>query len=242
MKDYKSEPLVDQKLALSLFLEDLLREPEPVEAPVSEAPAAPEAVPVAPRPAAAVPPTPAAPETTVSTQPPGVAATSATQAAPAPGGQEERPAWAQQPFQIMLFKVAGLTLAVPLETLSGVVEWPARLSEMPGHADFYLGILQHLGNKVPVVDTARLTFPPDRLAELESRAPAERCRRIVLINGGRWGLACDAVEEVITLTPEQVRWRSGRTRRRWLLGTVIEHMCALLDTDAFAEKLASGSE
>ena len=91
-----------------------------------------------------------------------------------------------------------------------------------------------------MVDTARLVFPADRLPPDDD--PLTRVTRIVLIGGGRWGLACDAVEEVVTLRHDQVRWRSERTRRRWLLGTVIDHMCALIDTDAFAEKLASGEE
>lgn len=152
------------------------------------------------------------------------------------------PAWASEPFQVMLFKVAGLSLAVPLQSLNGVVEWTDSLTEMPGHADFYLGILQHLNNSIPVVDTARLVFPEDKLKELSGDNPAERITRIVLINGSRWGLACDEVAEVVTLTADQVRWRSSRTKRRWLLGTVVEHMCALLDTDAFAEKLVSGEK
>jgi purine-binding chemotaxis protein CheW len=152
------------------------------------------------------------------------------------------PSWASVPFQVLMFKVAGLTLAVPLHGLNGVVEWTDSLTEMPGHADFYLGILQHMDKSVPVVDTAKLVFPEDKLKELAAINPASRVTRIVLINDGRWGLACDEVAEVVNLTADQVRWRSVRTKRRWLLGTVVDHMCALLDTDAFAEKLITGEE
>ena len=145
-------------------------------------------------------------------------------------------------FQAMLFKVAGLSLAVPLEELSGVVEWKDDLTEMPGHADFYLGIMQHLGQSIPVVDTARLVFPRDKLKALAADEPRERVTRVILIDDSRWGLAVDDVKEVITLKKDDVRWRSERTSRKWLLGTVIEHMCALLDTKAFAEKLTSGED
>lgn len=219
--------LVDEKAALDLFLEALLRETETetVETAAPEAPA--EAPPADPAPV--IPAVEAAAQTATETE--------TETASPLPPGVPE---WAREPFQAMLFKVAGLTLAVPLEALGGVVEWPEKLTEMPGHADFFLGLLTHLDATVPVVDTARLVFPADRLPADDD--PLARVRRIVLIGGGRWGLACDAVEEVITLRHDQVRWRSERTRRRWLLGTVIDHMCALIDTDAFAEKLASGEE
>lgn len=219
--------LVDEKAALDLFLEALLRETETetVETAAPEAPA--EAPPADPAPV--IPAVEAVAQTATETE--------TETASPLPPGVPE---WAREPFQAMLFKVAGLTLAVPLEALGGVVEWPEKLTEMPGHADFFLGLLTHLDATVPVVDTARLVFPADRLPADDD--PLARVRRIVLIGGGRWGLACDAVEEVITLRHDQVRWRSERTRRRWLLGTVIDHMCALIDTDAFAEKLASGEE
>lgn len=157
--------------------------------------------------------------------------------APAPIG---KPDWAEHEFQAMLFKVAGLTLAVPLVDLNGVIEWDdERVTEMPGHADFYLGLMNHLGKNVPLVDTARLVLPPDKIRVLAGDNPLARLTRIVLIHNSDYGLACDEVNEVITLKPDDVRWRTSRTQRRWLAGTVIEHMCALIDAAAFAQLLSS---
>jgi len=141
----------------------------------------------------------------------------------------------------MLFKVAGLTLAVPLVELSGVQEWePEAVTPMPGHADWYLGLMDYRGHSVPVVDTSHLVLPADRQDQVP--APEERLGRVVFIGDGSWGLACDEVDEVITLGPDQVRWRTSRTRRQWLAGTVVDHMCALLDPPAFAHMLATGLE
>ncbi|MCW8988708.1 MAG: chemotaxis protein CheW, partial [Gammaproteobacteria bacterium] len=63
---------------------------------------------------------------------------------------------------------------------------------------------------------------------------------IVLIDDYRWGLACDNIGEVITLRPEEVRWRTSKTTRGWLAGTVIEHMCALLNSEGFSKMLEQG--
>ena len=155
---------------------------------------------------------------------------------------EGRPAWAETEFQALLFKAGGLTLAVPLVELSGIQEWePEAITPMPGHVPWYLGLYTYRDRSVPIIDTAHLVLPEERLQRL-AQDPSERLNRIVFIGDGRWGLACDEVSEVITLTEEQVRWRSSRTRRRWLAGTVIEHMCALIDPPAFAEMLATGLE
>lgn len=227
--------LVDEKQALSLFLDSLLR--EPVETPPEpELPTKLETRTVIDKPVILP-----VIETDVLTSELDAPVLTTQQA----GRESEEPeieAGESKEFQVMLFKVAGLTLAVPLDGLNGVVEWKDDLAEMPGHAEFYLGILQHLGQRIPVVETASLVFPAEKLASLNVPEPRDRITRIVLIDEGRWGLAVDSVEEVITLQHDEVRWRSERTRRKWLLGTVIDHMCALIDPTAFAEKLVSGEE
>lgn len=219
-KQHDRRTLVDEREALNVYLQALLRDvPEADEAPPVEAPPAPVAPPVeTPAPVVQEAP-PAEPEPE-----------------PAPV-----PEWGRETFQALLFKVAGLTLAVPLVELSGVREWEAdQVTAMPGHSPSYLGLVQYRERSVPVVDTARLVLPEDRLALLSD--PLERLARIVFIEDGAWGLACDEVDEVLTLQPDQVRWRSSRTRRRWLAGTVIDHMCAIIDPPVFADMLATGIE
>jgi len=151
-----------------------------------------------------------------------------------------KPEWAESDFQAMMFKVAGLTLAVPLVELNGIVECDlSEVTAMPGSADFYLGLMTYLDKSVPLVDTARFVLPADKLNILAGDDPQERITRVVMIQDCQYGLACDEVNEVITLSPDSVRWRSQRTQRRWLAGTVVEHMCALIDANAFAELLAN---
>ncbi|HEV8077548.1 MAG TPA: chemotaxis protein CheW, partial [Marinobacter sp.] len=52
-----------------------------------------------------------------------------------------------------------------------------------------------------------------------------------------WGLACDNVAQSFTLNPQQVRWRTSRSKRPWLAGTVIDQMCAMLDAQSMANLL-----
>jgi len=228
--------LVDEKLALSMFLDSLLH--ESVEVPVEtkvevETEVATEMVTVVEEPIIQSKEI-AEPVVEVSLLNENEVVTSEENIVDEPSNINE--------FQAMLFKVAGLTLAVPLDGLNGVVEWKDDLAEMPGHADFYLGILQHLEQRIPVVETASLVFPEEKLKSLAVPEARDRITRIVLIDESRWGLAVDSVEEVITLKHDQVRWRTELTQRKWLLGTVVEHMCALIDPTAFAEKLLSGEE
>ncbi len=236
--------LVDQKQALSLFLESLLTETEssemqvessvvvPVETPEPETAPEPELESV-PEPVPVVTAEPVISEPVVETP---TESNEEVALEDEVSGDFGMPDWSAEPFQALMFSAGGLTLAVPLVELNGVVEWPENITEMPGHADFYLGLVQNLDRQVAVVDTARLVLPDEHLERLEPDA-TERVTRIVLIDEGRWGLACDSVAEVVTLTPDDVRWRTRRNTRPWLAGTVIEHMCALIDGSEFARLL-----
>lgn len=224
----KPPSLIEQKQALSAYFDALLREegaPESSETALAEAS---QQTPVVAPPVVA---------------PVAIPEVETAQQAPAPVAVDEGyPDWADNTFQALLFRAGGLTLAVPLVELHGIQVWHGeKITPMPGHVEWYLGLMTYRERSVPIVDTAHLVLPEERLQRLEAD-PSSRVTRIVFIDNGRWGLACDQVDEVLTLTREQVRWRTSRTKRRWLAGTVIEHMCAIIDPPAFAEMLATGVE
>src|SRR5690606_33989871 len=98
------------------------------------------------------------------------------------------------------------------------------LTPLFGQADWFMGLQPTPGGKIRTVNTARFVMPERYDEGFEKSA-----RYVVSINGLSWGLAVDTVEQPITLDPEDVKWRSSRTKRPWLAGTVKEQMCALLD-------------
>lgn len=160
---------------------------------------------------------------------------------PRSGTEIMPPPWGRERFQCLLFKVAGLSLAVPLAKLNGVTPWAGGLTPMPNHSPLFLGLLRHQDRTVTVVDTA-LTVLPDGHRDRLLAPPAERLGHIILLDEGRWGLACDSLGEVLDLAPEDVRWRSAAGKRPWLAGTVLQHLCAVLDVDAFVGLLKTGAD
>jgi purine-binding chemotaxis protein CheW len=153
----------------------------------------------------------------------------------APGPVEPGvPDWADSAFQCLTFSVSGLVLAVPLVKLNGIIEVEDEITPMPGHQPWFLGLTRHLEQQVKVVDIGRIVLPEGR-----DYAPVDPSR-VILFDDSRWGIACEGETRMITLSSEGVRWRTSRSRRPWLAGTVIEHMCAILDVDALASELATG--
>lgn len=140
------------------------------------------------------------------------------------------PAWAEEPFQCLLFKVRGMILAVPLLSLDSIVKWDSEIAQIPGQPDWHMGVMQHREQQVVVVDTAKLLMP-ERL----KRASEERQGSHILVIGGRWGLAADSLAKPITLEKEGVHWTVAHPHRPWVAGTVVEKLCILLNVDALLD-------
>lgn len=139
------------------------------------------------------------------------------------------PDWGKQPFQSLLFTVRGMTLAVPLAALNSIAEWKQDLTLIPGQPDWCMGILQHRGDRVVVIDTAQLIMPERMAKAADGRMPGSH---ILIMSGGRFGLACDKLKHPVMLDADSVRWRRGEGCRPWMAGTIIDKLSVLLDVDA----------
>lgn len=161
----------------------------------------------------------------------------ATPGGNAPLRSDGRPAWAAEPFECLLFDVAGLTLAVPLVCLGSIYSLAGReLTPLFGQPEWFLGILPSQSGNLKVLDTARWVMP-DRYRD-DFR---EGLQYVISVQGYEWGLAVHQVSRSLRLDPNEIKWRTQRGQRPWLAGTVIEHMCALLDVSELAELIASGA-
>jgi purine-binding chemotaxis protein CheW len=155
---------------------------------------------------------------------------------PPPVETDGRPAWASEAFECLLFDVAGLTLAVPLVCLGSIYSLAGHeLTPLFGQPEWFLGILPSQAGNLKVLDTARWVMP-DRYRD-DFR---QGLQYVISVQGYEWGLAVHQVSRSLRLDPNEIKWRSHRGQRPWLAGTVIEHMCALLDVASLAELIASG--
>jgi len=143
-----------------------------------------------------------------------------------------RPQWAQERFDVLLFSVSGLTLAVPLISLGQIQPLTDELTPLFGQADWFMGLQPTSVGKVRTVNTAKFVMP-----ERYDERFLETARYVISIDGVPWGLAVDEVNQPITLEPEDVKWRGERSKRAWLAGTVKQHMCALIDIPVMGQIL-----
>lgn len=146
------------------------------------------------------------------------------------------PLWAQEPFDVLMLDVGGLSLAVPLVCLGQIHTLSEELTPIFGRAEWFMGLLPKNTGKISVINTALYVMP-----ERYSSEQLEHYKYIVTLDpsgaqpdagpeaASVWGLAVDRVDQPRCLQPEEVNWRPVRSARPWLAGTVKSAMCALVD-------------
>ena len=239
MADEKLTRLADPASAIASYLDELLhtatdtalheevREPEPVPEMKPEPKPAPVKKPVLrarPAPRVEAPPKPVQVQEAI--------AVVASAPAPVPEMPVSRPEWSHRPFECLIFTVASLQLAVPLVLLGAIHRIEEEVRPIPGSPKWYMGIRPGTQENLRVVDTAEWI--------MAGRVPVnarDNYRFVIRLDNSEWGLACDDVAQSFTLSPDDVRWRTARSKRPWLAGTVIEQMCALVDVRTMADLL-----
>jgi purine-binding chemotaxis protein CheW len=147
------------------------------------------------------------------------------------------PTWAKRSFQVLMFQVSDVMLAVPLTALGGILKWQDGINELPGLPAWVLGLLLEREHKILVVDTAKILMP-ERTGTL-SRTLESGGGYVLLIEGSHWGLAVDGLASTIQLESHQVRWRMSADKRSWLAGVIVEQLSILLDVQGLFSMLTS---
>lgn len=146
------------------------------------------------------------------------------------------PLWAQEAFDVLLFDVCGLKLAVPMESLGKIIKVKHDTNQLIGRPDWFIGAYNESDEHLYVVDTAKYIMP-EKGYDLEKEGFAF----LIQLQRSKWTLACKQVYTTVRIEPDQVKWRSSNGKRQWLSGTVIEHMCALIHVDNLVDILNADS-
>ncbi|MGS0673856.1 chemotaxis protein CheW [Shewanella sp. 125m-1] len=139
-------------------------------------------------------------------------------------------------FQVLFFKVAGLTLAVPLVSLGGIVSVD-KITRLMGRPSWYMGVQQHREAQLNVVDTCAWVMPEKYDEQLSENVTYQY---VVLLENSDWGLACESLVDTISIKKSDINWRSQAGKRPWLAGVVKERMCGILNVETLVQMLGSG--
>jgi purine-binding chemotaxis protein CheW len=139
-------------------------------------------------------------------------------------------------FQVLLFEVAGMTLAVPLTELGGIHKIES-VNPLFGKPAWFKGVLLHREEKYNVVDTAKWVMSEKSAEKL---AESTKYQYLIVLGESGWGLGCESLIATETLLPDEVKWRNVEGSRPWLSGMVKKKMCALVNVQQLINMLNQG--
>ena len=143
------------------------------------------------------------------------------------------PAWAQEAFDVLLFDICGLKLAVPMESLGRIIKMEHGTNQLIGRPDWFLGAYTDADQHFYAVDTAAYIMPEQNID-----LTIEDFGFLIQLQKTKWTLACQQVHTTVRLEPGDVKWRS---QQGWFAGTLVEHMCTLLHVDSLVDTLEADS-
>lgn len=137
-----------------------------------------------------------------------------------------------QGIECLIFKVAGLKLAIPLPLLGGVFTVSDKVTPLFGQAAWSLGVWQGDDAKLTIIDSSLLIMPERGISLKEAGY-----NFFIQLDRSPWALACQEICDTVTLMHDSIKWRGDASKRPWLAGTVIAEMCALLDVPGIMKLL-----
>lgn len=124
-------------------------------------------------------------------------------------------------MQALLFEVAGMQLALSLDELDGIENWPgAGLSQIPGHPSYVVGTLSRPQQHTQVIDLTTLIT--------NQSSNSDNNRYILLVDNKQLGLAVSAIRHVVKLEGDNVRWRREPGQRPWLAGMLMSPLSSII--------------
>jgi len=127
---------------------------------------------------------------------------------------------------VQVFSLAGLKLALPSGKVRNIVDALNLAASAADSPPWVMGTLGVADINITVVNLCGFILPPER------QPLAWQPSTIIVLQDSCWGLGCDGYLAADSLEPGHVLWRTVRTRRSWLAGTVSRFGYALIDVDA----------
>lgn len=132
-------------------------------------------------------------------------------------------------FQVQPFRVGKLRFAALMEQLCGVFALESGVAPQPGQPSWASGWVSVAGRGLWAASPIGVIVPDLRISGPYLWA--------LLPRSGELALLCHAVEEPCWWRAENMRWRTERVSRPWLIGMQADPPCPLIDVEYLIQSL-----
>jgi purine-binding chemotaxis protein CheW len=127
-------------------------------------------------------------------------------------------------FQVLLFGIANVTIAIPLVELGGIYE-VTKISPIAKQPSWCNGILVKGNDKFICVDASAWLVSSQYVKTQQDK----EYKFVLQLGKSPYVLCCNTISTTVDLAKEDIKWREDTKNRPWLSGLLKERMCALID-------------
>ena len=140
------------------------------------------------------------------------------------------PKWAEQRFECLLIKVAGMKLLLPALSVLYIEHLNKKITRIPLGSAVLKGVVNLRGESLAVIDLFNL-ISADAGAEQSTQPGSQHINHVVVMEGGYYALACDVVEKILTINKDDIRWHPSSFNNPMFIGIATKHLCPLINID-----------
>ena len=134
------------------------------------------------------------------------------------------PSWVTHQLTAVVGSVNNVNLAFPSSAINGELEFSNDLKNVKGQPDWVLGLKVSDNDFIAVIDAGKLML--DQPVRDIYKNPY---KKIILLNGSKWGIALDSISTELNINSSDIKWRKSASERPWLCGFISEQQLAVVD-------------
>ncbi len=134
-------------------------------------------------------------------------------------------------FQCRLLHSCGITIAVPLDDISQLIEIPEDLEINNRLASLCYGTLEWENKQIFILRMPLIIF--DNTDEAQ-KAPEDE-QKIIVLKNKNIAFMCNEIPGTVSVNPREVLWRDSNSRRLWMAGMATKQGYAILDAQGLLQ-------
>ena len=150
------------------------------------------------------------------------------------------PLWGQKQFECLLVKSAGMKIIIPAMSVAYIENVNKKIPRLSLDTEAFHGVITLREQSVAVIDLFSLIAGNTSFGDEGSmQHNTHYIDHVIVMENGKYALACDDVSQMMRLNPEDVRWNRASFNNPMFIGVVTEHLCPIINIDNLYQQVAT---
>ena len=132
-----------------------------------------------------------------------------------------------------------MDLLIPALSVAYIERINEKITRIPLGAEAFYGLITLRELSIVVIDLFSLIAEVNSIdIEQSMQHNTHHINHVMVMDNGSYALACDNINQMITLNPEDIRWNRSSFCNPLFAGIVTEYLCPMVNIDNLYQQVA----